>query len=132
MVSHTCGRVGAAFSRHPDRSHYLNLYVGAGLAEDVRLLLFPAILDAAHSTSVQDHPRQPFARVHGVVRPLAPAAAEAFFAAGPASLEMFAIGPQDRPVEMFGVTVDRDDAAALGAYAREQGRELVWLTVARG
>lgn len=86
------------------------------------------ILDAAHSTSVQDRPPRPLARVHGVVRPPAPAEAEAFLAAGPASLEMFAIGPQDRQVEMYGVTVRREDAAALGALAQRRGRELVWLT----
>lgn len=128
MLSHVFGRIGAAFSRHPDRAHYLNLYQGSGLSEDIRAILFPAILDAAHSTSVQDHPARAFARVHGVVRPLVEAEAEAFLATGPASLEMFAIGPQDRPVEMFGLSIDRDDLDALEAHARQRGRDVVWLT----
>jgi hypothetical protein len=59
---------------------------------------------------------------------MTPEQAERFLPGTPASVEIFEIGPADRPVEMYGVSVAMEDASALDDYARAQGVRLVWLT----
>jgi hypothetical protein len=128
LVSHTFGRVGAAYTRLPQHAHYVNLYTGDGISDEVRTALFPEILGAGHSTSHQDRPQKPFSRVHGVLLQMTPNQAEGFLPGTPASVEMFEIGSTDRDVEMYGVSVAMKDASALDDYARSRDARLVWLT----
>lgn len=128
LVSHTFGRVGAAYAQLPEHAHYVNLYKGDDISEDVRAALFPEILDAGHSASVTDRPPRPFSRAHAALLGMTPEQAERFLPGTPASVEMFEIGPADLPVEMYGVSVAMEDASALDDYARAQGVRLVWLT----
>ena len=128
MVSHVYGRIGATYPRYPDHAHYINLYIGQGLRDDLRPLLFPELLDAAHSVSTQAFPPKPFSRRHGVLAPMTPPQAEAFLAGLPMRVELFEIGPTDRPVEMFGVSVALEDAGALESAVASMACSLTWLT----
>ena len=55
-------------------------------------------------------------------------AALEFFRGSPASTEMFEVGPTDRPVEMYGVSIDLDEALALESYVNAHDKRLLWLT----
>ena len=128
LVSHTFGRVGAVYPQFSSHAHYVNVYVGAGLPDEIRTLLFPEIGGAAHSISVQGTPPRPFERRHGVLKRMSPAQAEAFLAASPVSIEMFEIGPNDIPVEMYGISVAMGDVAAFESCIASTAFSLTWLT----
>ncbi|MFN7696632.1 MAG: hypothetical protein ACK5U8_01950 [Deltaproteobacteria bacterium] len=128
LVSHTFGRIGSAYPACPDHAHYVNFYVGSGIDDDVRAVLFPEVLSAAHSCSVQDAPAKPLTRRHGVLVPLRPEALADFVTWSPVAMEVFEIGPVDRPVEMHGFTVSMENGAQLEAHAAARGVRLVWLT----
>jgi hypothetical protein len=113
VVSHTFGRIGAAYQRWPDHAHNLNVYLGDGVADEIRDALFPELDGAAHSISACGRPAKPFQRRHGVLRPMTPSQAESFLAIVPMSFDIFEIGPSDRPVEMYGVSVRMTDVAAF-------------------
>jgi hypothetical protein len=128
LVSHTYGRVGAVYAQFPSHAHYLNVYVGTGLTDDIRTLLFPELTGAGRSMSLQNTPPRPFERRHGVLKAMNPSQAETLLAASPVAIEMFEIGPNDRPVEMYGVSLAMGAVAAFESCVASTGFPLVWLT----
>jgi hypothetical protein len=128
LVSHTFGRVGATYPQFPDHAHYVNLYGGTELDEEVRGSLFPDILDAAHSFSAQERGERTFTRRHGVIRPMTPAEALDFVSSFPLPFEVFAIGRSDAPVEMYGVSIAISDAPILERHLTATAFALIWLT----
>jgi len=129
LISHTYGRVGAAYKALPDLAHYLNVYVGSGLAPEVKEILFPELGNAAQSMSVQSVPPAPFERAHGVLPMRADEAAQ-LLAACPVPLELFAIGPAERPVERHGFSLTKSDCVRFREFldSRRALDGALWLT----
>jgi hypothetical protein len=127
-VSHAFGRIGAGYRVRPEHAHYVNVYVGAGIDDAVRTVLFPALAEAGHSCAVLDGAPPASDRAHGVMLGLSEAEGARFHAAGGGRIEMFAIGPTDRPVSAFGVSAPAAERASLEARAAELGVRTVWLT----